>query len=75
MAAAADVDYDLPIFGALATLAAAFGGAAKPSGAGGGDVAVALLPDPEARAHFERACDDAGFHRIPVEIAGPASCT
>lgn len=72
MSAAADIDYDLPIFEQISTLALAYGGAAKPSGAGGGDVAVALLPDTDALLHFERACDDAGLTRIPVHIAGPA---
>lgn len=72
MSVDAGIDYDLPIFEQVATLALAFGGAAKPSGAGGGDVAVVLLPDTETLLHFERACDDAGLTRIPIHIAGPA---
>lgn len=42
----------------IAQLASAAGGAAKPSGAGGGDVALAVFPDGEAAARFERCCAD-----------------
>lgn len=72
MAADAGLDYDLPVFARLSELAAARRGAAKPSGAGGGDVAVALFPDPDARADFVAACEREGLRTIPVSVAGPA---
>jgi phosphomevalonate kinase len=42
-------------------LAAASNGAAKPSGAGGGDVAIAFFRDEDAARHFESACVEANF--------------
>ena len=72
MAAAAGVDYDTPEHAAIATLARAFGGAAKPSGAGGGDVAIALFADEAALADFTVACAGAGHVPIPIRIADPA---
>lgn len=57
----------------ISLTAARFGGAAKPSGAGGGDVAVALFPDPERRAAFEAALTASGIARIPVTLAPAAS--
>jgi len=69
MAAAAGLDYDTPAHARIAALAAEHGGAAKPSGAGGGDVAVALFPDPDRRADFARACAAAGLRPIAVEVA------
>lgn len=73
MAAAAGVDYDTGAHAAIAGIAAGLGGAAKPSGAGGGDVAVALFPDPERLALFVSRCTEAGFRVIPVEIAAGAA--
>ncbi len=72
MATRAGIDYDTPAHAAIAALAARFGGAAKPSGAGGGDVAVALFPDEDARAGFVQACTAAGLVPIAVQVAGPA---
>jgi phosphomevalonate kinase len=73
MAAEAGVDYDTEAFAWIAALADAHGGAAKPSGAGGGDVAVAMFADPDARAAFVDACAGAGFVPIPVRVSGPVS--
>lgn len=53
-------------------LAQEAGGAAKPSGAGGGDVAIALFDDREARARFEAACVAEGLPVIPVRLADGA---
>ncbi len=61
MASQAGVDWATPALDRIAALADAVGGAAKPSGAGGGDVAVAWLPDAEADARFRAACGDAGL--------------
>lgn len=66
MSRAAGIDYDLPAFRRIAELARECGGAAKPSGAGGGDVAVAILPDLAARAALEQACAREGFVSIDV---------
>ena len=46
-------------FERAAALARELGGDAKPSGAGGGDVGVALFATPEAAALFVRACQPA----------------
>lgn len=69
MATEAGVAYDTPALAAIAGLARGRGGAAKPSGAGGGDVAVAVFPDAERRLAFQAACSDAGFRVIPVNVA------
>ncbi|MGB5812836.1 MAG: hypothetical protein WBG86_20040, partial [Polyangiales bacterium] len=50
----------------IASLARAHGGAAKPCGAGGGDVAVAFFEDEASARAFDRACVDAEFP--PVEV-------
>ena len=72
MTSDAGIDWETPALARIAALAEAVGGAAKPSGAGGGDCAVAFLPDPAARARFEAACASAGFPVIPVRPAPAA---
>ncbi len=67
MAAHAGLDYLTPALSRIMALAHDFGGAAKPSGAGGGDCAVAILPDSEASSAFERACAAEGL--LPIEAA------
>lgn len=47
-------------------LARAHGGAAKPSGAGGGDVAVAFFSNPSDSLTFDESCRDAGLQPIDV---------
>ncbi len=74
MTRAAGIAWETPALARIATLAEAAGGAAKPSGAGGGDCAVAFLPDPERRTRFEADCIAAGFPVIPIRpgaAAGP----
>ncbi len=44
------------------------GGAAKPSGAGGGDVAIAILPDLRAVAHFDAACRSLGAELLSLSL-------
>jgi phosphomevalonate kinase len=51
----------------IAALAEAHGGSAKPSGAGGGDIAVAFVPD-DARAPFVAAVAAAGFTHVVAQI-------
>jgi phosphomevalonate kinase len=46
-----------------------YGGGAKPSGAGGGDIAVALIPDKSARTAFVAACASKGLVEVPVGLA------
>jgi len=69
------IPYMTPSLAGIGGLARRFGGAAKPSGAGAGDCAVALFPDPDARSAFEAACAERGRTVIPVTIAGPAHAT
>lgn len=66
MAEAAGIAYRTPALDRIADLAEAHGGAGKPSGAGGGDIAIALLPDPDARQAFLDACAAAGLSRVSV---------
>jgi phosphomevalonate kinase len=55
----------------VAKLAAGVGGAAKPSGAGGGDVALALLPDSDAEAQFVRLCSEKKFSVLSIGWGAP----
>lgn len=73
MARDAGIDYLTPALARIARLAAEHGGAAKPSGAGGGDCAVALFPDPEAEAAFLARCAGEGLPPIPVRVAPGAA--
>ncbi len=57
-----------PSLARVAALAEAHGGGAKPSGAGGGDVALAFFDD-EARAEaFREACRLEGLTLVPLEL-------
>jgi phosphomevalonate kinase len=58
---AAGVPIVTPVLAHAAVLASEVGGAAKPSGAGGGDVGVAFLPDPEAAEEFRARARDLGL--------------
>ena len=69
MAESAGFSYRTPAHLRIASLAREFGGAAKPSGAGGGDISVALIPDPEAREAFCLACERELLTPIRVKIA------
>jgi phosphomevalonate kinase len=50
----------------IAELAADSGGAAKPSGAGGGDVAVALFADPGSASRFRSDCGRRGLQVLEL---------
>jgi phosphomevalonate kinase len=52
----------------IAELASVHGGAAKPSGAGGGDVAIALFASRENAAAFDAACIETGLDRLDLEL-------
>lgn len=55
----------------IADLAQAHGGAAKPSGAGGGDVGVAFFPNDDAALAFDAACAEAGLDVLDIELGAP----
>jgi phosphomevalonate kinase len=52
----------------LAFLARAHGGASKPSGAGGGDVAVAFFVDAASLASFRQSAKNAGFSPLDLDL-------
>lgn len=52
----------------VADLAAACGGSAKPSGAGGGDVAIAFFRGEAAAKSFDEACAKAGLDRLDLGL-------
>ncbi len=55
-----------PALAAAAKLAEDLGGAAKPSGAGGGDVGIAFLTDPEAAATFRKRALHIGLEILSI---------
>jgi len=65
--------YMTPALASIRTLAKQFGGVSKPSGAGGGDCAVALFPDPDAEAAFVAELERRERTHIPIAVAGPAA--
>ncbi len=69
---------DAPIVeGALrhvAALARETGGAAKPSGAGGGDVAIAFFQSVSAAERFERRCQASEMAILPLRIDASGVC-
>lgn len=69
MAAQAGLAYQTPGLDKIRHLARIHGGAAKASGAGGGDCAVALFPNPESERAFGEACRDVGLSVIAVAVA------
>lgn len=52
----------------IAQLASRAGGAAKPSGAGGGDVALAMFPDDRSARQFDEACASEGLRVLHLEL-------
>jgi phosphomevalonate kinase len=69
MAERAGIPYWTEAIDKLVHLADDHGGVAKPSGAGGGDVVVALFPDPSQSAAWESAAAAAGFVVVPVKVS------
>lgn len=55
----------------LRALARELGGAAKPSGAGGGDVAIALFSSAERAESFRARCVGEGFEILSLELGVP----
>lgn len=58
-----------PVFKAAGAAAQDAGGVAKPSGAGGGDVGIALFPDPDAAQAFVQRCPG-GVSVLDVRVDG-----
>jgi phosphomevalonate kinase len=57
-----------PAHAAIRELASRFGGGAKPSGAGGGDAAVAVFADDDGAKAFEGACGERGATVLDLRI-------
>ncbi|MCP4674960.1 MAG: hypothetical protein GY854_05535 [Deltaproteobacteria bacterium] len=55
----------------VTTLARDLGGAAKPSGAGGGDVAIAVFEDPEAARRLRSRCRSHGLIPLDTNLSAP----
>ncbi len=55
----------------IAELARVHGGAAKPSGAGGGDVAIAFFQRGSDAQAFDNACERAGLDRLDLGLGAP----
>ena len=68
LAEQAGIAYRTPAIDPLVAHAEAAGGAAKPSGAGGGDCVVAFVPDAPA---FSEACRTRGFAVLEVKFDPP----
>lgn len=69
MAERAGIAYWTEGIDVLVRLAATHGGAAKPSGAGGGDIVVAIFEDEAARDAYGVAAQSAGFLLVQVQTA------
>jgi len=52
----------------IASWAESYGGAAKPSGAGGGDLAIAFFSDPDAAESFATVCKNEGLVPLRAEM-------
>ncbi len=55
----------------VTTLARDLGGAAKPSGAGGGDVAIAIFEDPAAARQLRSRCRSHGLIPLDIKLSAP----
>ena len=69
MSEQAGVDYRTPALDRIVELAWVFDGAAKPSGAGGGDCAIAVFAEPDSEAKFITACAGEGFTVLGAELS------
>jgi phosphomevalonate kinase len=65
---AAGIPIVTPLLAHAAVLAHEMGGAAKPSGAGGGDVGIAFLPDSEAADEFRTRARDLGLGILDLYV-------
>jgi phosphomevalonate kinase len=69
---AADAPIVTPFFENVARIAAAHGAAAKPSGAGGGDLGVVLSTGDVATDAIRSALASVAIHVLPLCVGGPA---
>lgn len=69
MASAADLPYRTPTLDRIVELAETYGGAGKPSGAGGGDCAVALFSRDDDRKAFLGACQAHDLPIVAIQVA------
>lgn len=65
----AGVDLFTEVHSELDAIARGFGGAAKPTGAAGGDLAWLMAPDPDAEAALIKALEERGFTVLLLPIA------
>jgi phosphomevalonate kinase len=68
LGAAAGIEIVTDTLREVANVARQAGGAAKPSGAGGGDVALALFADEVSAGRFGQMCAQAGLSVLSVEL-------
>lgn len=69
MSEQAGIAYRTPALDRIVELASVFDGAAKPSGAGGGDCAIGVFSEPESESKFIEACTLEGFTVLGTELA------
>ncbi len=69
MSVQAGIDYRTPALDRIVELAWVFDGAAKPSGAGGGDCAIAVFAEPDSEAKFIDSCTSDGFTVLGAELS------
>ncbi len=65
----AGVALETPIHQNITKLARMYGGAAKPTGAGAGDIALAAFPSPDTAASFRQRATEAGLSVLDLQIA------
>jgi len=69
MARRAQVDYATPALAEIAKIAVRHNGASKPSGAGGGDCAIACFPSETDAAGFLAECNEQGYEEVSVSLS------
>lgn len=62
----ANVDIETPLLKTLCDLAEQYGGAGKPSGAGGGDCGIAFMPSKEKAQQLTKAWEKAGIRPLDI---------
>ncbi|AXI11062.1 phosphomevalonate kinase [Oceanobacillus zhaokaii] len=63
----ANAPIETPLLATLCNLAEQFGGAGKPSGAGGGDCGIAFMPSREQATELMRAWEEAGIKPLALQ--------
>ncbi|WP_420855424.1 phosphomevalonate kinase [Virgibacillus indicus] len=64
----ANVAIETPLLTKLCDLAEQYGGAGKPSGAGGGDCGIAFMPSKEEADQLMHAWSEAGIKPLPIHV-------